>query len=225
MNNSMDNVKEISSIRRTNRNISDARERFRHLNASHRSVGRTNYRSENRYKNDGYTEIDDVYVESDVVTAKADKNFKRLMVSTGLVAFVLVIKLMDNGFSTKIETSMTNLIRNSSDLDNKISSQMVSLTEKMGININGMDKVENREVIENTSPETTSTDTSGNVEDVTDELESISISNDLEDEGDELGKTEAKTEKTDSEVISEEQVADFYIDDSVFEEIKGDSKK
>ncbi len=223
---SMGNVKEISSIRRsssyTNTNRSDARDRFRYLNASHRSTGRTNYRSYKRQENNNYNDFEDTYVEKTVSSEKADKSFRRLMISTGVVAFVLVIKLMDNSVTDKLELSMSNLIRNSSEFDSKISNQLVSLTEKMGINIKGMDNAENINV---------NGDSDGLVNDVNsidgtvveDAEKTADTNQEVVEEN--FGENADATASTDSEKISDDQVADFYIDDSVFEEIKGDSKK
>ncbi len=231
MDNSMENVKEIRSIRRTTRMESDARERFRYLNASHRNSNRNTYKNLNRassYKSntrpakDKYVEYDNTFNENENKSTNVEKSFKRLMVSTGFVAFVLAVKLMDNGFTNKLEGGITNLIRTSSEFDNKISSQIVSLTEKMGININGINVVEDSTGIE--SNETTLNKDNTNEKGlIVDDLNQI--------KPEEVGVEAKEPEnfnvenKTDSEVISEDQVSDFYIDDSVFEEIKGDSKK
>ncbi len=215
MDKSMENVREISSIKRTNRNVSDARDRFRYLNSSHRNAGRSNGRSSKRYEKSfektDYIEVDDNYIET---SSAADKNFKRLMISTGLIAFVLAIKLMDNSFSNSLEVTVTNLIRNSSELDNKISEQMVSLTEKVGINIKGISKTE-------------STSNDGMVDDtITNDITNDNIENqeNAQDVSNEVIKGENVIESGSGE-ISEDQVSDFYIDDSIFEEIKGESKK
>ncbi len=207
----MDNVKEISSIQRTNR-TSMARDRFRYLNASHRNSNRSsNYRSYKRMPKVNNVEREKFDVDEDKMSEKIDKSFKRLMVSTGLVAFVLAIKLMDNSFTNKLEGEVTNLIRSSSEFDYKISNQLVSLSEKMGININGINNI-------NQSSDT--------VEDI--DLNAVDINRPAIDGVAEevVEKTEISDEEvTDSERLSEEQVTDFYIDDSVFEEIKGDTKK
>ncbi len=228
MNKSMDNVKEISSIRRTNSNISDARERFRHLNASHRSAGRVQYKTYKNNNYENYVENEDAFVDKDLITEKANKNFRRLMVSTGLVAFVLVVKLMDNSFTNGIEERMTSLIRNTSELDDKISNTMVSLTEKVGININGMSSEEssNGDNTQNTQTDEimggTATESSETADSLV-EKDSENATSDID--ANTIDEVESSLEPTESETISQDQVADFYIDDSVFEEIKGDSKK
>ncbi len=223
---SMDNVREISSIRRTNRATSDARERFRYLNASHRSSGKSsNSKIYRRATKGKYGEYADTPTENENMSVNTDKSFRRLMLSTGFVAVVLAVKLMDNSFANKLESGVTNIIRNSSEFDNKISSKFVSLSDKMGININGINDVSEGNDLNNVGGLNDAININGQSESLDNVSKGVLGEDNLNSTGlNEQSKTEDITEsKSDSEVISEDQVSDFYIDDSVFEEIK--SKK
>ncbi len=177
---------------------SSARESFRHLNASNRN--RAN-RYLNKSQNMGYLRDDYSGMQEENSIDKISNNFRRFLISAVFVATVVIVKILDFGFTNTLEAKITDVLRTSSTIDSKISESFVSLGEKMGINIDELSGVENNAEVEIVE------------EGVVTELES----------------TEAVTEETASVVgeenVTEEQINDFYIDDEVLESVFEDEKK
>ncbi len=129
----MENSREVKSNIRSN-----ARESFRHLNASNRN-------RINKQLNKGYepriTREEHTYKTEDYDEDKISKDFKRFLVSTVLVATVVIVKILDFGFANFLEDKFTALLRMESSIDIKISDAFVSFGEKMGINIDEISNV------------------------------------------------------------------------------------
>ncbi len=175
---------------------SSARESFRHLNSSNRTrANRYLNKSQNMgYVRDGYSDSQRTYNED-----KISKDFRRFLISTVIVATVVIVKILDFGFTNAIEEKLTDILRSSSAIDNKISNAFVLLGEKMGINIDEITEVEN------------SSESLGS--------ESV-VEEDTTNQVSEEDSTEVEATDT-----TEEQISDFYIDDEVLESVFEDEKK
>ncbi len=197
-------------------NISEARKKYRYLNASNRkNEKKERYTPKEKYYNDYSTER-----ESNLDEEKVAKEFRRLVISVAVVCLVVVVKVVDNNFMNGIENKITYSIRTTSEWDKKISKQLVYLGGEMGINLNdvstGKNNIENVNVEENIQKQTEDTYSidAENADDLS--QEDINIE-DLNFEGIEEVNKELDFE--------DDQIADFYIDEDFLDEVLNDGKK
>ncbi len=183
---------------------SSARESFRHLNSSNRRrvYKHTDKVANSEFIKSRYSDSEDVYNVD-----KVSKDFRRFLISAILVSCVVIVKILDFGLANTVEAKLTTFLRSSSAIDSKISNSIVSLSEKMGINIdelNSLDdsidsQVENEEKSANTG------------------------SDSVVDENPKDGNVNTVPEESGDTV--DEQITDFYIDDEVLEGVLEDEKK
>ncbi len=177
---------------------SSARENFRHLNASNRSRVKGYLGKNSNYDYDSTkSRYDDRQVG--YVDNRVSKDFRRFLISAVLVSFVVIVKILDFGYANAIEEKLTSIMRSSSTIDSKISNSLVSLGEKMGINIEELTSL--------------NSETDG----VT-ESEKV-VENEVVDSVEENNVVEESSDTV------EEQISDFYIDDEVLEGVFEDEKK
>lgn len=191
------------------------REKYRYLNASRRNSKKygKNFISKKRI----YSEANS---KDKVAEEKLLRDFSRLVISMAIVAVFLGVRTVDTTFTNSIEDKAINLLRSSSEIDNKISNVFVSIGSKMGITINELNKdfniSEGAVGFENEENETLDK----NNESGSNYIEENEIlGNEVE-----LGEIPG-SESVDSNVISEEQVSDFYIDEELLEEVFNNEKK
>ncbi len=179
---------------------SNARENFRHLNSSNRRrvSNYINREPKSRTYNEDLGSKSAIYNEDTV-----SKNFRRFLFSTVIVATVVIVKILDFGVANTLEEKITTMLRTGSNIDSKISSAVVSLGDKMGINIDELSKVDERVNTEN---------------EVGLQNENLGVHSDSEEN---VQEVQQSTEQE----ASEEQIADFYIDDEVLESVFEDEKK
>ncbi len=183
---------------------SNARENFRHLNSSNR---RRVYKYIDKAPNSeivrsSYSDREDIYNVD-----KVSKDFRRFLISAILVSFVVIVKILDFGFTNTVEAKLTTFLRNSSAIDSKISTSLVSLGENLGINIDEISIIND-----------STDDAFVNEENAENQSNDISVDeNVIEKNSDSI--EEIGTEST------EEQIKDFYIDDEVLESVFEDEKK
>lgn len=144
----MEKIKENNLYEKQYRK-SEARENFKHLNSSNRKRIASYDKKEYEPRNN----------DSSYNQDKITKDFKRFLISTVLVASVVIVKILDFGITNTLETKITSLLRNTSTIDTKISSMVVLLGEKVGINIDEVssDNIEEETTVEKTTVEKTTT--------------------------------------------------------------------
>ncbi len=199
---------DIESKRYYSSDISEARKKYRYLNASNRRNER--YSEKDSYYGDYSLEKNDSLDEE-----KVAKEFRRLVISIGIVCLVVVAKVIDNNLMNSIESEITSSIRTTSEWDRKISKQLVYLGNEMGINVNNVsmenDNIENN--IDGLPKDTYNTEVENqvNFNHENAELENLNFDG-IEEVNKELD-------------FEDDQIADFYIDEDFLDEVLNDGKK
>lgn len=195
----MDNIKEVKSFSQSNidqrSRNSEAREKYRYMNTSNRN-GRGGYKRLTRSRYDWED-------EDDYEDIKIRGEFRRFVIAVAIIGFSIGVKYIDTNLTNNLESRLISNIRTSSNFENDLHSKMVYFADIVGINISGIDKENTEEDNSEAIPNTEGTpDIEENVETTIDD-----------------------TILDFEPVVNESQTEDFYIDESILNEVFEEEKK
>ncbi len=127
----MENDREIKKMENGYRR-SNARENFRHLNSSNRNrVGKYI----NRNSELGYIRDESEVGNNNYSQEKMASDFSRFLISTVILALVVLAKIIDIGLFNAIEDKAIEVLRTETTVDSKLTESFLVLSEKIGINL------------------------------------------------------------------------------------------
>ncbi len=193
----MDNIKEIKEITRSN---IDYKTRNSEVREKYRYLNSSHRNGKSGFSNYRTRENKDYISDESAEELKIARDFRRFVISTAIVGLVVGVKIVDTNFTNMIENKITASIRTSSTLEESIQGKMVYFASKVGINIDGVN-ADNKPVVEENNVASEEPEVV---------LEEVKPAGDSDDSATE---------------VFESQVEDFYIDESILEEVMEDEKK